>query len=92
MGYCPQFDALWDDIIVEETLTTYALLKNIPGNQAAARARKFIDGLRLQEEAHKRVKNLSGGVVRKVSYAMALLSDLQMVLLDKPSTGMNPIN
>ncbi|KAL1447041.1 hypothetical protein WDU94_003532, partial [Cyamophila willieti] len=50
----------------------------------------FIDGLHIQEHANKEVYKCSGGTKRKLSFALAMIGNPQIVLLDEPSTGMDP--
>ncbi len=49
-----------------------------------------MEGLRIREHANKFAKDCSGGTKRKLSYAMAMLGNPKIVLLDEPSTGMDP--
>jgi len=49
-----------------------------------------MDGLRISEHARKFAKDCSGGTKRKLSYAMSMLGNPRIVLLDEPSTGMDP--
>lgn len=53
MGYCPQFDALWDEVTVREHLTVYAAIKGVPQDQIAPRVNTFIDTLEIREYADK---------------------------------------
>jgi ATP-binding cassette subfamily A (ABC1) protein 5 len=53
-------------------------------------ANQFMDGLRITEHANKYAKDCSGGTKRKLSYAMSMLGNPKIVLLDEPSTGMDP--
>eukprot|EP00095_Tigriopus_kingsejongensis_P007732 maker-scaffold200_size264178-snap-gene-0.9 protein:Tk07732 transcript:maker-scaffold200_size264178-snap-gene-0.9-mRNA-1 annotation:"atp-binding cassette sub-family a member 5" len=90
LGYCPQFDAVWRTITVREHLQVYAAIRGIPKKEIGRLADQFMDGLRIQEHANKYAKDCSGGTKRKLSYAMAMLGDPKIVLLDEPSTGMDP--
>ena len=53
-------------------------------------SKQFMNGLRIGEHASKFAKNCSGGTKRKLSYAMSMLGNPRIVLLDEPSTGMDP--
>ena len=53
-------------------------------------ADQFMEGLRIREHAKKYSNDCSGGTKRKLSYAMAMLGKPKIVLLDEPSTGMDP--
>ncbi|TMW69302.1 hypothetical protein Poli38472_001458 [Pythium oligandrum] len=90
IGYCPQFDALHDLLTVEEQLRLYASLKGIPSDLIAHEIDDKITQLGLGEYRHKLTRGLSGGNKRKVSTAIALLGSPPIVILDEPSTGMDP--
>ncbi len=53
-------------------------------------AKQYMKGLRIEEHAKKFAKDCSGGTKRKLSYAMSMLGNPRIVLLDEPSTGMDP--
>ncbi|XP_052276886.1 ABC-type organic anion transporter ABCA8B-like isoform X3 [Dreissena polymorpha] len=90
MGFCPQHDALWDLITLEEHLDCYARIRGIPAKQLKPLMDFFIGNLKLEEHVKKITKKLSGGTKRKLSYCMSMLGDPRVVLLDEPSTGLDP--
>ncbi|KAL8586837.1 hypothetical protein ACOMHN_052713 [Nucella lapillus] len=90
LGFCPQQDPLWESITLSEHLEVYAALKGVPKNEVPAVVDFFVQNLRLEEHRNKHSKKLSGGTKRKLSYAMAMLGSPKIVLLDEPSTGMDP--
>nr|XP_022313180.1 ATP-binding cassette sub-family A member 5-like isoform X3 [Crassostrea virginica]XP_022313182.1 ATP-binding cassette sub-family A member 5-like isoform X3 [Crassostrea virginica]XP_022313183.1 ATP-binding cassette sub-family A member 5-like isoform X3 [Crassostrea virginica] len=90
MGFCPQHDALEDLMTLKEHLLLYATLRGVPENKVNDIAEWFIEQLKVQEHANKRSKKLSGGTKRKLSYALSMLGKPRIVLLDEPSTGMDP--
>ena len=66
-------------------------IKKIPFKSSFFRLCKTImEGLRIAEHADKRAEKCSGGTKRKLSYGMAMLGDPKIVLMDEPSTGMDP--
>uniref|UniRef100_H2YP14 ABC transporter domain-containing protein n=1 Tax=Ciona savignyi TaxID=51511 RepID=H2YP14_CIOSA len=92
MGYCPQDNPLWEEITLREHLEIYATAQGLSKQvvPAAAERYKCIKALGVEEHAHKRAKFLSGGTKRKVCFAIAMIGNPQVVLLDEPSTGMDP--
>lgn len=90
LGYCPQHDALWNNLTLREHLQLFASLRGIRYNEIDAVTDWLMDKLNIREHADKRAKQLSGGTKRKLSYAISMLGKPRIVLLDEPSTGMDP--
>ena len=90
IGYCPQHDALFPMLTVQEHLWFYAKIKGVPADKRPGMVEKSIDALNLKDHRNKQSKNLSGGNKRKLSVAIALLGNPPIVLLDEPSAGMDP--
>lgn len=90
LGYCPQFDALWKNITLREHLICFAAVRGVPACSIKTLTDKFIESLNVQEHSSKRVDTLSGGTKRKLSYAISMIGGSRTVLLDEPSTGMDP--
>ena len=88
MGVCPQHSVLDDDLTVREHLMLVSKLKGLRGEDAARKAAKEVG---LLEKYHVRSAALSGGMKRKLSLSMALIGDPRFVLLDEPSSGMDPV-
>eukprot|EP00727_Mastigamoeba_balamuthi_P000980 m51a1_g1088 putative atp-binding cassette sub-family a member 5 (1369) ;mRNA; r:51425-56735 len=91
MGYCPQFDALLDDLSVRENLEFYAAVKGIPRSARDARVQALIHALDIEEHADKPAKNVSGGTKRKASFCNAVAAGPALLVLDEPSTGLDPV-
>ena len=83
LGYCPQFDALWQRVTVREHFEVYAAIRGVPQDKIGALIDGYMTGLRITEHAKKYTKDCSGGTKRKLSYAMAMLGDPRIVLLGK---------
>ena len=90
IGYCPQHDAIFPKLTVEETLKFYALVKGIRTHKIRGVIEKAIRDLNLKDHRNKLAGTLSGGNKRKLSVAMALIGNPPIILLDEPSAGMDP--
>ncbi|KAI0224223.1 ATP-binding cassette sub-family A member 5 [Lamellibrachia satsuma] len=90
MGYCPQHDALWEEVTLEEHLQCYAALQGYSSAEISTVVRHMIKSLHVEDHTRKIAKKLSGGTKRKLSYAISMLGHPRVVLLDEPSTGMDP--
>eukprot|EP00413_Alexandrium_margalefii_P007389 CAMPEP_0204528850 /NCGR_PEP_ID=MMETSP0661-20131031/9748_1 /ASSEMBLY_ACC=CAM_ASM_000606 /TAXON_ID=109239 /ORGANISM="Alexandrium margalefi, Strain AMGDE01CS-322" /LENGTH=877 /DNA_ID=CAMNT_0051534847 /DNA_START=72 /DNA_END=2700 /DNA_ORIENTATION=- len=91
IGYCPQFDALLDSLTVKEHLYLYGRLKGLTGGELVSSVSNGISDLDLMQYVESRAGQLSGGNKRKLSVAMATISEPPMVFLDEPSAGMDPV-
>ena len=89
-GYCPQFDAIFEYLSVYENLKFYSQIKGIKEEYINQVVTAMIDEMSLREFTHKRAGRLSGGNKRKLSVAISFLCNPPIVLLDEPSTGMDP--
>lgn len=90
LGYCPQYSALWDDITLKEHLTLYASLKNVSKTKIKCVVNNLMNQLKINDHGDKYSKHLSGGTKRKLAFAISILSEPKITLLDEPSTGMDP--
>jgi ATP-binding cassette subfamily A (ABC1) protein 3 len=82
IGYCPQFDALIDDLTARETLKLFALSRGIPKFKLNDVIKKLSVDFNFVKHLDKQVKNLSGGNKRKLSTAVALLGNPVIIYLD----------
>jgi ABC-2 type transport system ATP-binding protein len=89
-GYCPQAASLPRSFTVVEVLTYLAWLRGIPRSRRAALVAEAVERAGLPDRAHSTVRTLSGGMQRRVAIAQAFLGDPAVVLLDEPTTGLDP--
>ena len=89
-GYCPQFDAIFEYMTVYENLEFYAKLKGVQKDKLNKMLLAMIDEMSLSEFTTKIAGRLSGGNKRKLSVAISMICNPPIILLDEPSTGMDP--
>ncbi|KAF6266062.1 hypothetical protein COO60DRAFT_1697444 [Scenedesmus sp. NREL 46B-D3] len=92
MGVCPQFDVLWDELSGREHMYIYGCIKGLPAKEVTDQGSRLLEQVQLTPAAGKRSSSYSGGMKRRLSVALALLGGPQLVFLDEPSTGMDPIS
>lgn len=90
IGYCPQFDALLEDLTGRETLKIFALLRGIHPDYIEKITTKLATDFNYMQHIDKKTKEYSGGNKRKLSTSLALLGNPSVVYLDEPTTGMDP--
>ncbi|KAM8992316.1 ATP-binding cassette sub-family A member 10-like [Ara ararauna] len=90
LGYCPQEDPLWPDLTVYQHLQVYAAVKGVSKEHMAAAVNRIVNALQLQDYLKKKTRKLSAGITRKLCFAVCMLGNPAVLLLDEPSTGMDP--
>ncbi|KAM7094065.1 ATP-binding cassette sub-family A member 2 isoform 2-T2 [Molossus nigricans] len=90
LGYCPQFDALFDELTAREHLQLYTRLRGVPWKDEAQVVKWALEKLELTKYADQPAGTYSGGNKRKLSTAIALIGYPAFVFLDEPTTGMDP--
>ncbi|XP_048742335.2 phospholipid-transporting ATPase ABCA3-like isoform X2 [Ostrea edulis] len=90
LGYCPQFDALIETLTGREILTLYARLRGVSEREIRRVVNVLMDAVTLTEYADKLCGTYSGGNKRKLSTAIALVGDPPFLMLDEPTTGVDP--
>ena len=90
IGFCPQHDIYWKLLTVGEHLRFFEILRATPINEIDERINQTLDSVRLSNYKTTLATKVSGGERRRMSLAMALSGDSRVVLLDEPTTGLDP--
>ncbi|XP_037547640.1 ATP-binding cassette sub-family A member 5 [Nematolebias whitei] len=90
VGYCPQVNPLWPRVTLQEHLEIYAAIKGLKGHDVPDIIKRVSNALELKDHLNKQTKTLSAGLKRKLCFALSMIGNPQIVLLDEPSSGMDP--
>ena len=90
IGYLPQKFGLFKELSVYDMMQYFAVLKKIPKEEIAGQIEKTIDLVNLSDRINDRVGSLSGGMVRRLGIAQAILGDPKVLLFDEPTAGLDP--
>ncbi|MEH7430134.1 ATP-binding cassette domain-containing protein, partial [Priestia megaterium] len=89
IGYLPQHFSLYKNVTVVECLLHLAVLKGIKKSKAKEEIDSLLQEVNLQEHKKKKIKQLSGGMLRRVGIAQALLGNPRLLIVDEPTVGLD---
>uniref|UniRef100_H3B6E5 ATP binding cassette subfamily A member 5 n=1 Tax=Latimeria chalumnae TaxID=7897 RepID=H3B6E5_LATCH len=90
IGYCPQVNSLWPKLTLQDHLEAYTAIRGISKKDASVIIKWVANALGLNEHLQKQVNSLPTGVQRQLCFVISMVGNPQIVLLDEPSTGMDP--
>ena len=90
MGILPQEAELYESLSVKQTLRIFGKLRGLNSKDANRRAEELISDLRLEEHRNVVGMKLSGGLKRRVMVGLAALGDPRLIVMDEPTTGLDP--
>lgn len=91
IGYMGQSDALYEELTAKENLHFFAQLYGLRGKQVKEKTNEVLEIVDLQEDADVLVNRFSGGMKRRLSLAIALIHEPELLILDEPTVGIDPV-
>lgn len=92
IGYMAQSDALYMDLTARENLAFFGAIYGLSGSALASASERALELAHLKVDPKKQVRNYSGGMRRRLSLAIALLHDPEILILDEPTIGLDPLH
>ncbi len=92
IGYLPEERGLYKKMKIGEQLKFFAALKNVPGVEAEKLVVRWLERVELSDWKNKRAKELSKGMQQKIQFIAAVMHDPDLLILDEPFSGLDPVN
>ncbi|XP_046779282.1 retinal-specific phospholipid-transporting ATPase ABCA4 isoform X4 [Gallus gallus] len=90
LGMCPQYNILFNHLTVAEHILFYSQLKGRSRDEAEQELEMMLEDMGLTHKRNEEAQNLSGGMQRKLSVAIAFVGEAKVVVLDEPTSGVDP--
>jgi ABC-2 type transport system ATP-binding protein len=91
IGFCPEEDAFYDFMSGLEFVTTLAQISGIPAREAREKAERALERVGMKDSMQRRVKGYSKGMRQRTKFAQAMVHDPDLLILDEPMTGADPV-
>ncbi len=91
IGYAPEHEKTWDELTALELVTVLARLAGVPAPRAKAAAETALDQMGMADARHRRVRGFSKGMRQRTKLAGAIAHEPDLLLLDEPLTGVDPV-
>jgi ABC-2 type transport system ATP-binding protein len=91
IGYCPEYDTFWENMTGEDFLDLLARLYGLPKLEAQQHRNRVLKTVGLSKDAYRKIKGYSKGMRQRLKVAQALLNDPEILILDEPLTGADPL-
>jgi ABC-2 type transport system ATP-binding protein len=92
IGYMPEERGLYRKMTVKKVLSYFGAVKGVSGQEIGNRVNKWLERVELSEWANKRVEELSKGMQQKLQFAVTAINEPELLILDEPFAGLDPVN